>query len=208
MTDGRTPARQRRRARLGPGDVGFTCVELVLVLGIIVMLASLVVPATAQVMDASRARQAAGFMASRFRLARLQAVSSTRSVGLVFDLVGGRWTFRLCTDGNGNGLRRAELMTRQDGCTEGPYDLSAMFPGMAIDVDPRLPGPEGDPSTGDPVRFGSSDILSFSAAGTCTAGTLFLRSENGTQYGIRISNLTARTRILRYEAGLRQWVPA
>ena len=208
MTGRSRSVRQRHRARLGPGDLGFTCVELVLALGIVVMLASLVVPATAEVVDASRARQAAGFMASRFRLARLQAVSSTRSVGLVFDLVGGRWTFRLCTDGNGNGLRRAELIAGPDRCAEGPYDLTAMFPGMAIDVDPRLPGPEGDPGTGDPVRFGSSDILSFSAAGTCTAGTLFLRSESGTQYGVRVSNLTARTRILRYEAGLRQWVPA
>ena len=201
-------ARPQCRAHAGFGDGGFTCVELVLALAIVLMLASVVGPATAEVVDASRARQAAGFMASRFRLAHLQAVSRTRSVGLVFDLVGGRWTFRLCADGNGNGLWRAELATGQDACTEGPYDLAAMFPGMAIDVDPRLPGPEGDPSTGDPVRFGSSDILSFSAAGTCTAGTLFLRSENGTQYGVRISNITARTRILRYETGLRQWVSA
>ena len=51
-----------------------------------------------------------------------------------------------------------------------------------------------------------SDILSFSTAGTCTAGTLFLRSSQGTQYAVRISNVTTRTRLLRYEAG--RWVPA
>ena len=36
---------------------------------------------------------------------------------------------------------------------------------------------------------------------------LFLRSASGTQYAVRISNVTTRTRVLRYEAGLRTWVP-
>ena len=164
-------------------------------------------PATAEVIEASRARQAAGFMASQFRLARLRAVASTRSVGLVFDQIGATWTFRICTDGNANGLRRSELGSGQDACTGEVVDVSALFPGMAIGVDPRLPGPGGEPGSGDPVRFGTSDILSLSGSGTCTAGTLFLRSARGTQYAVRISNVTTRTRLLRYEAGLRTWVP-
>jgi hypothetical protein len=183
-------------------------VEVVMGLAVLLMLASLVVPATAEVIDASRARQAAGLLASRFRLARLQATASTRSVALVFDQVGAQWTFRLCADGNGNGVRRADLTAGADPCSGGPDDVARMVPGIVIGVDPRLPGPGGEPGSGDPVRFGTSDILSFSPAGTCTAGTLFLQSKNGTQYAVRISNVTARTRILRWEAGLQRWVPA
>jgi type II secretory pathway pseudopilin PulG len=201
--------RRRPAARLAPnppGERGFSAVDLVVALAIVVLLAGLVMPATAEVIDASRARHAAGYMATRFRAARLQAVASTRSVGLVFDLVNGRWTFRLCTDGNGNGLRRADLGTGDDRCAPEVHDLSRTFPGMAVGVDPQLVGPAGEPGSGDPVRFGQSDILSFSAGGTCTAGTLFLRSARGTQYAVRISNVTTRTRLLRYEPGLGQWV--
>jgi type II secretory pathway pseudopilin PulG len=61
MAGRRRTARQRSLARSGFGDLEFTCVELVLALGIVVTLASLVVPATAEVVDASRAWQAAGF---------------------------------------------------------------------------------------------------------------------------------------------------
>ena len=105
-------------------------------------------------------------------------------------------------------VRRADLTGGADVCAAEIHDVAQLFPGMTIGVDPQLAGPAGEPGSGDPVRFGTSDILSFSAGGTCTAGTLFLRSSRGTQYAVRISNVTTRTRLLRYEAGLGQWVAA
>jgi type II secretory pathway pseudopilin PulG len=205
---GRCRSRDERPTPRQSGEWGVSSVDLIVALGVVAIVAGLVVPGTAEVIDASRARHAAGFMATRFRQARLQAIAETRSVGLVFDLVSGRWTFQLCTDGNGNGVRRADLSAGDDRCTGDVYDVTHLFPGMAIGVDPQLPGPAGEPGSGDPVRFGQSDILSFSANGTCTAGTLFLQSDQGTQYAVRISNVTTRTRVLRYERGTRQWVPA
>jgi hypothetical protein len=203
---GRSRGATGRLAPVAPGERGLTTVDLVIALAVIVLLGGLVMPATASVIDASRARHAAGFMSTHFRLARLQALARTRTVGLVFDLVNGRWTFRVCSDGNGNGLGRADLAVGADPCAPEVHDVAQLFPGIAIGVDPQLPGPAGEPGSGDPVRFGVSDILSFSTAGTCTAGTLFLRSSQGTQYAVRISNVTTRTRLLRYEAG--RWVPA
>jgi hypothetical protein len=203
---GRSRGAAGRLAPLAPGERGLTTVDLVMALAVIVLLGGLVMPATATVIDASRARHAAGFMATHFRLARLQALARTRTVGLVFDLVNGQWTFRVCSDGNGNGLRRADLAAGVDPCAPEVHDVAQLFPSVAIGVDPQLRGPAGEPGSGDPVRFGVSDILSFSTAGTCTAGTLFLRTSQGTQYAVRISNVTTRTRLLRYEAG--RWVPA
>jgi hypothetical protein len=125
-------------------------------------------------------------------------------VGLVFDQLAGRWAFRVCSDGNGDGVRRADLAAGRDRCAEGPYDLSQLFPGVGVSVDPELPGPDGDAGTSDPVRFGQSNIASFSASGTCTAGTLYMRSADGRQYAVRISS-TGRTRTLRYDAQRRKW---
>jgi type II secretory pathway pseudopilin PulG len=178
---------------------------LLVVFALIAMLAAMAAPATANAMDAGRARQAAGFLASRLRLAKLQAVLRTASVGLVFDTAGSRWTFRICVDGNGNGLRRSEIAAGRDLCVEGPYDVAQLYPGIAVAVDPTLRGPDGEAGSADPVRLGSSDLASFSASGSCTAGSVFLRSAKGEQYLVRIAGTNGRLRILRYDRGSRAW---
>ena len=188
-------------------DDGGSYVELVIVMALLAVLTGMATPITAQVIDAGKARQAAGFIAARFRMARQLAVVRTASIGLVFDLVNGRWTFRVCQDGNKNGIRRADV-GGVDKCFEGPYDIAAMFPGVSIAIDGTLPGPEGDPSSFDPVRFGVSDIASFSYSGSCTAGTLYLRSARRNQYAVRVGNVSGRTRLLKFDPGTRKWLPA
>jgi hypothetical protein len=81
-----------------------------------------------------------------------------------------------------------------------------MFPGVEIGVDPQLRGPSGEAGSADPVRLGSTDIASFSPLGSCTAGTVFLRSRGGAQYAVRISGIAGRLRVLWYErvAGWRE----
>ena len=184
---------------------GFTMIELLVVLAIAAIVLAIAAPLTANVKDASRVRHAAGFAATRFRAARQQAVAQERSVALVFDLVGADWTFRVCADGNGNGVRRAEIGTGTDDCAEGPYLFSALYPTVEVAVDPALPGPDGTEGTSDPVKFGVSDIASFSPTGSCTAGSLYLRSAHGTQYAIRVSGITGRTRILRFDPATSTW---
>lgn len=193
------------RGRRSDGESGASLAELVIVLVIASLLVAFAVPTTGATIDAGRASQAASVMASRFRLARLEAVSQSRSIGLVFDQHGGRWTFRVCADGNGNGIRRAEIASGTDACLDGPHDLQAMFPGVQIAVDPAIRGPAGEPPSADPVRFGTSDLASFSALGSCTAGTLFLRSPMGVQYAVRLAGATGRTRVLRYAPATRTW---
>lgn len=193
------------RRRPPTHDAGATLLELALVLALVVMLAAVTTPMAASAIDAGRARQAAAFVAARFRLARQQAASGSASVGLVFDVAGGRSTFRVCVDGNGDGVRRAEIESGLDPCPEGPYDLDVLFPGVRVAVDASLRGPDGEAGSPDAVRFGRGEIASFSPAGTATAGSLFLRSPNGLQYVVRVAGVTARTRILRYEPSTRGW---
>jgi type II secretory pathway pseudopilin PulG len=187
-------------------EAGASLTELVILLVVASVLVAFAVPTAGATIDAGRISQAANVMASRFRLARLEAVSQSRSIALVFDQVGAIWTFRVCADGNGNGIRRAEIMSGMDACMEGPQDLHAMFAGVQIAVDATLRGPSGEPPSPDPVRFGSSNLASFSALGSCTAGTLFLRSPMGAQYAVRVAGATGRTRVLRYSPATRAWL--
>ena len=198
-------ARPSIQRRTPDHDGGVSLVELLVVLVLLAILAASGVPATRALVDAGQARQAAGFVASRLRIAKQHAVFRTAAEGLVFDWDGDRWTFRVCRDGNGNGLRRRELSTGPDQCVEGPYALDDLFPRVRVDVDGSLRGPGGEAGSDDPVRFGRSDMASFTPAGTATAGSLYLRSAMGVQYAVRVAGLNGRTRILRFDPGTGRW---
>jgi type II secretory pathway pseudopilin PulG len=187
------------------GDRGLTIVEVVFVMAIVMLIAGISVPVTASAIDQGRVRQAASFMATRFRLARQTAVNSSVNVGIVFDLVGGEWTFRVCRDGSNDGVHRADIAKGDDPCTEGPYRLGDLFPGVDVAIDPTLRGPSGEAPNPDPVRFGRSDLASFSPSGTCTAGSLYLRSRGQVQYAVRLAGVTGRTRVLRYDTASQTW---
>jgi type II secretory pathway pseudopilin PulG len=202
----RSPAGGRRRVRLLPADCGATLAELAIVLGLVSLLAATTAPLTKAATERGRARQAAMFVAGVLRNARQQALVQSRSVGLVFDLAASRWTFRLCEDGNGNGLRRADVAAGTDVCFGDRVDLAVLFPGVRVAVDPGLRGPGGEPGSPDPVRFGASDMASFSAIGSCTAGSVFLQAADGTPFVVRVAGITGRTRVLRYETRSRVWL--
>ena len=180
-------------------ESGTTLIELLIALLVVAAICMFTAPVAANVVDASRVRHAAAFLTSRFRLARQEAISRGANVGVVFDLVGAQWSLRVCRDGTGNGLRRSEIQSGMDPCFEGPHELAALFPAVDIAVDPALRGPVGEPPSADPVRFGSANMLSFSPLGSCTSGSLFLRSRSGVQYVVRVGGGTGRVRVLFYE---------
>jgi type II secretory pathway pseudopilin PulG len=180
-------------------DAGATLVEVLIVLLLIGALSAMSAPLAASVVDASRAREAAVFLSTRFRLARQQAVTLGANVGVVFDLVASQWQVRVCRDGSRNGLRRADIQSGADPCVDGPYTLTQLFPGVDVGVDPQLRGPSGEAGSADPVRLGSANIASFSAIGSSTAGTVFLRSRGGAQYAVRLSGIAGRLRVLWFE---------
>jgi prepilin-type N-terminal cleavage/methylation domain-containing protein len=184
---------------------GFSLVELLLVLAVAVVGMAIAVPVTGATIDAGRVHHAANFIASRLRFARQQAVVGERSVALVFDQVGDRWTFRVCVDGNRNGIRRADIEAGRDPCVDGPYDIADLFPGVRIAADAGVSGPDGKAGSDDPVRFGKSDLASFSPAGSCTAGSLLLKSEGNVLYMVRVAGVTARTRVLFYDRPAAIW---
>jgi hypothetical protein len=132
-------------------------------------------------------------------------VRLNRAAGLVFDLTDTGWRFRFCVDGNGNGLRRAEIASAIDPCLDGPIDLQARYPGVSIAVDSTLRGPEGESGSSDPVRFGPSDMASFSPTGTGSSGSIFLRLTDGQYFLVRVTGVTGRARTLRYRPHVNAW---
>lgn len=186
-------------------DSGVALIEVVLVAVLVLSVAALAMPLTAHAADVSRVHAAAGFLSGRLRAARLHAVTRSAAVALVFDRSDAGWAFRVCSDGNGNGLRRADIAADRDRCEEGPYRVADMFAGVELALAPGVPGVDGETGDDEGVRFGRSAMASCSPAGHCSPGTLYLRSGGGQQYAVRVGGVTGRTRLLHYDVGSRRW---
>ncbi len=195
------------RRRGGPAD-GFALVDVLIAAVLVVSLAGMVVPLTAQVSDVSEVRAAAGYLAGRLRQARFQAVTHDRATALVFDQDSdGRWQVRRCHDGNSNGVRRAEIASRIDRCDDPPESLHARFPNATMALMDGTPDIDGAAGTTSGVRFGAGSMASCSPAGHCTPGTMYLVSRRGKQYAVRVSGIAGRARLYHFDAGIRRWAP-
>jgi len=186
-------------------EAGASLIEVLIVVTVVATCTAIGAPVAASVADASRARSAAALVASRFRMAKQEAISRGVNVGVVFDRAGGTWSLRVCRDGNRNGIRRADITSGADPCIDGPMAIGDLVPHVDIAVDPTLKGPAGEAPSPDPVRFGTSDIASFSPEGSCTAGSLFLRSSGGAQFTVRVAGIVGRIRVMRYDSPKAGW---
>ena len=191
----------------GTSMAGYCWVDVLLATAIAALVSAMAVPLTARSVDTLRARDAAGFITTRIRGARQQAVASGQGVALVFDESEGGWAVRVCQDGNGNGVRRAEIDSGRDVCPEGPWRLFELFPTVTVGRDPSVPGLDDEPGDSEAVRFGRAAMISCAPSGGCTAGTVFVRSGAGEQFAVRVSGVAGRTRLLRFDRGIGLWGP-
>jgi len=171
-----------------------------------VTMAALAVALVGSAIDEMRTASAARYVAGRIGSARIDAVRRARAVALRFEAVDGDYQYAPYEDGNGNGVRTTEVRAGIDRPL-GPFErLGDKFPGVRFELAPDAPDADGDMSTGaDGVRIGSAQLLTMSADGTATSGTLYVRGRKG-QYAIRVLGVTGRTRMLQYSAGNRTWL--
>lgn len=180
---------------------GYTLIELMAVVSVTVTLAGIAMSQALSTVDHSRGHAAARYLAARLGLARSQAVARGAAVGLRFDQVAGGFAFSVFVDGNGNGIRTADIQAGIDSPIEPVNSLFEQFPGVDIGLTPTSPGT-------DAVQLGRTNLLTFTPTGTATAGTIYIRDREGTQWAVRVLGATGRTRVLRYDPRTRGWLIA
>jgi type IV fimbrial biogenesis protein FimT len=183
------PSRRLRRPGVA-GVAGFSLVELLFALGLLLVLSGMAVPQLLANLDRSRVRAAARFLAARMALARSQAVARSQTVALRFTAEAAGISLTAYADGNGNGVRSKDIASGDDPELERAVRLADLFSGVVISN----------------VSVGSSGIMSFTPAGTATSGTVYIRGRDGTQYAVRVLGVTGRARVLRYDAAARIFV--
>jgi type II secretory pathway pseudopilin PulG len=163
------------------------------------------VPSLAHGIDAQRTRDAATFLATQFRLARQRAVMSSQQVAVVFDDVAGEIGVRVCRDTDRDGISRAEVTAGTDTCDTASIPISRRFEQVRVGYFPGVPGLDNEASA-SPLKFGVARMASFSPQGTATAGSVVLRGGRTAQFAVRVAGVTGRTRVLRFDAGRREWI--
>lgn len=203
------PARGRTR---GPGSFprGFSAVGMLLALAVAGVVFALAVPGVVALQSSVAVRSAAAETGAAFFQARGLAILRGRYVGLRFQQNGDRYEWIAYVDGNGNGIRTADI-------TRGIDRPIARFPWHRNDVRPAIltgnlvpdPGEDGAflDRVSDPIRFNSSDICSFSPIGESTPGSIYLWDGHDRMAVIRVFGRSAKIRTLYYRRGDRTWKP-
>ena len=203
------------RGPLGPGPsstaAGFSVPEILIGTALAGFLVAMLTPGAMSLKESVSIRNAVHETTVAFYRARAYAISRGRNVGLKFRRNGDRWEWALYGDGNGNGVRTAEIASGVDRAlgVYYPWTRNDVLPAIMTGI--RVP----DPSTrgryldriDDPIRFNNSDICSFSPIGDSTPGSVYLWDARNRMAAVRVFGASAKVRTLYYRRGERGWKP-
>jgi hypothetical protein len=184
-------------------------VGLALVLAVAACALAVALPTAANLKESVSIRSAAGEAATALLRARAYALTRNVNVGVKFRRNGDRYEWALYRDGNGNGVRTAEIARGVDrplGIAI-PWSRRDVLPGIFFDCpvpDPGRPGSYLD-HPDDPIRFNASDICSFSPVGESTPGSIYLSDGRSRMAVVRVLGRTAKIRVLYWRKGEGSW---
>jgi hypothetical protein len=184
---------------------GYSLLEMMVVVGILMVAITVAAPAIRAYSVESHLVGAGKIFKWEFLKARSVAVRLGVQTAIRFEKSAeGRDQYSTYADGNGNGVLSADVARGIDYRISGPIPLGGRAPTVRVGILPGLRGPDGDPlDPADPIRFGRSDMLSFSPLGTASPGTFYLAGQ-GVQAAVRVTPGNARVRMLVCRG--RRWI--
>lgn len=187
---------------------GYSLVEILVVLALLGAGLMIGFPLAEGVYGSMRIHSAGQEAAMTFRLARTLAIGSGRETAVRIEVSPAGYRLGIYRDGNGNGVRNAEIASGVDPAGPGAHgwdrgDVRVSILKTVRVPDPSAPSKPLDPA--DPVRFNRSNLCSFSPLGECTPGSLYLSDGRSRMAVVRVFNRTGRIRVLYFKAGSPRW---
>jgi hypothetical protein len=138
----------------------------------------------------------------------MEALADRRTSRCDFPIPAG-FSYTTYVDGNGDGVKTHDIGLSIDWPLSPAERLSDNFAGIDFGVLPGLPPVDSGsaPPGTDPIKLGTSNLLSFSPMGTSSTGSLYIRGRGTAQYVIRVMGETGRVHVLKFNARTRQWKP-
>lgn len=182
---------------------GLSLIEVLFALSLTLAAAGAALPALVEINRAVRLRTAASFVAGYLQRARLEAIRRCEIVGVRFRPAGIDWLMGTYTDGNGNGLRSADIVSGIDTMLDEELAFSARAASVHLSRLPDVPDVNGA-AGGEAVRFGASGIASFNPDGSSSSGSLYL-TDGRTQIAMTVTPATGRVRLRKWDQRARTW---
>ena len=183
---------------------GHTLVEMLTVVAILVIFGTLSAPHIRAYSAEVHLLGAGQVFRGEFRKARSMALTRGVNTALRFEAAdGGGWTLSTYADGNRNGVRSAEIVAGIDRRVTGPRQLTTGSGDVRVAINPgtpAIPPDRGPLDPTDPIKFGQSNMLSFSPLGTATPGTFYLAGAHA-QAAVRVTPGTSRVRLMVCRGG-------
>jgi len=190
-----------------PRARGAALIDLIFTCGLIAVLAAMVVPSLHASRERDAVRLAARHLATTLQMIRVEAVRRNRFVAMRFDPDDlGRYAAYM--DGDGDGVLQADINAGVDVPLEPAAHLADVFATVSLRVAQDLPVPDGAgviAADSDPIRIGNTNLVSFSALGSSTSGTIYLAARDGSQMCIRLLGTTGRIRVLWFDRASGAW---
>jgi type II secretory pathway pseudopilin PulG len=184
-------------------DRGYSLAETLVAVGILMVTVASAAPSIRAYSVDAQLKGAAREFEGRFRRAFSIAVRRNAYTAIRFETRPDGVYYSLYSDGNFNGVLSADIARGVDIRLEGPYALTSGAKDVKVAIHPgtpAIPPDRGILDTADAIRFGRSDMLSFSPLGTATPGTFYLAGV-GAQAAVRVSPGSARVRLFICRGG-------
>ena len=189
---------------------GITLIELLTTLAILSLTAALSSAAVHAFAGMSSLRAASHEIASVFSQARGRAVFRNAYSGVKWIAQNGNLTLEIHDDGDGDGVRNDDIDSGVDPLVFGPVSVKNRWPKVTVAFIPGFLArdPKGNPvgDLSDPIRFGHSDIASFSPVGDCSPGSVWLGDGQSRQALVRLTPGSATIGIYEWVASRRTWL--
>ena len=189
---------------------GAALIDLVAATALTVVLAAIAVPVAGGTLDRERAIMGAQYLAGQLQRARLESLRRGQSVAVHVRISGDRAACQLFVDGNGNGVLQRDIDRGVDPALAPETWLDEQARAITLRINQSIADVSGSTTLragDDPVRIGSTALVSFSPQGGATSGTLYVAGTQGPQLAVRIFGATGRVRTLIFDASTRLWHP-
>jgi prepilin-type N-terminal cleavage/methylation domain-containing protein len=189
---------------------GTSLPELLVVLSIFGLLFALGLPPLTQILAEEGLATEAREVSAIFTAARGRAVFQGADVGVKWTSSGGDYVLSVYQDGNGNGVTTLDIRKGIDRLVAGPYLMHGKSPGITFSFIPGFDGKDPDDapigSLDDPIRFGRSNICSFSPVGHASPGTVYLSDRKKRQAAVRVTPANAKIQIFTWHGKSLKWI--
>ena len=185
---------------------GHTILEMLAAIAIILIMASVTIPYLKAYSVEAHLLAAGRTFKGEFMKARSIAVRSSAQTAIRFEDGPQGPSYSVYMAGTHTGVLSPDTAAGTDRRIAGPLPLNSGASDVRVGINagvPAIPPDSGVLDPADPIRFGKSNMVSFSPLGTATPGTFYLAGD-GLQGAVRVVGSTARVRLMVCRG--RKWV--